>query len=339
MPQFQMIPAAPGFSSQLAAGLGGGVGQGLSAVFQQHLERKRTQAQYKGLLDMLGMGSAPAQGGSQSAALESLSEPAPSPSASLGQTGGMQIRPEQVLAASLVNPQLGSALSNIYQGQQREKTGTEKEFLKSNLESFKESQQKLPEIRNTSLRLNRLDELSKSGELPGPLLAKLNISEGGKVTFPAAFSKEGQEFVKLVVDSAKGAKDSFGSRISNFELDTFLQSLPSLLQTSEGRDAVIRDLKIMNDLNKIHNQAVIDISKQVGFKVDPAQFESLVQQRIGPQAEDLSKQFIKPESVAPSKGLSVEVMQDFLRKAPGTTKEEKIANAKKMARQKGYEVQ
>jgi hypothetical protein len=68
----------------------------------------------------------------------------------------MQIRPEQVLAASLVNPQLGSALSNIYQGQQREKTGTEKEYLKSNLESFKESQQKLPEIRNTNLRLNRL---------------------------------------------------------------------------------------------------------------------------------------------------------------------------------------
>lgn len=262
----------------------------------------------------------------------------PSGSASIP-SQGIQLTPEKVLAATAMNPQLGSALGGIYSGQQRQQAGIEKEYLKSNLGTFKEAQQKLPELKNNDLRLGRLEELSQSGELPGPLFSKINMTKEGTVRFPSLFSKEGQEFTKLIVDSAKGAKDTFGGRITNFELNTFLQSLPSLLQSPEGRDAVIRDLKIMNEITRLHNQAVLDISKETGLKADPAQFESLVQEKIGPQVEELSKQFVRPESAAPSQGLTIEVMQEFLKKAPGKTKEQKIANAKKLAKQKGYDIE
>ena len=106
MPQFQVLPEAPGFGSQLGEALGGGIGQGISASLNQMLEQKKMTS----LLESLGLKGSQQTGGKAS----QISGQTASPSSSIS-----NLTPDQVVAASLVNPQLGNTLSNLYQTQQK----------------------------------------------------------------------------------------------------------------------------------------------------------------------------------------------------------------------------
>ena len=111
MPQIQVLPGAPGFGSQLGQalgmGLGGGLSQGISAGLNQMLQQKQEAQKMQGLMSALGIGAG-SQGGSASIPQASASSGVP------------KLSQEQVLAASIMNPQLAPALSSIYKNQQKE---------------------------------------------------------------------------------------------------------------------------------------------------------------------------------------------------------------------------
>lgn len=117
MPQIQIIPGAPGFGSQLGQALGSGLGQGFSqgiaANLQNMLEQKTQQRKTQQLLSALGIetpSSNPLQ--TPNAAINQASAPRSNKLSPLTQ--------EQILAASLMNPQLAPALASIYKNQQKE---------------------------------------------------------------------------------------------------------------------------------------------------------------------------------------------------------------------------
>lgn len=122
MPQIQILPGAPGFGSQLGQALGGGVSQGISASLNQMLEQKQQQKKTQDLLRSLGV-QLPSEAG---ASIPQASAPA--------QGNLPKLTQEQVLAASIMNPQLAPALSSIYKNQQKE--GKEEESKKIAQESF-----------------------------------------------------------------------------------------------------------------------------------------------------------------------------------------------------------
>jgi hypothetical protein len=101
---FQQAPD-PGQQSALNIGqaFGGGLSQGLSAGLQQFLEQKKIQS----LLGNIGIGTPQASGVGQKG-LEPQSS-----------AGLRNVRPEQILALSTVNPQLGNVLSNLYATEQK----------------------------------------------------------------------------------------------------------------------------------------------------------------------------------------------------------------------------
>ncbi len=113
MPQIQILPGAPGFGSQLGQAMGSGLSQGISAGLSQMLEQKTQQRKTHQLLSALGIGtpsSRPGQTPSESIEQASISS----------KQGFPKLSQEQILAASVMNPQLAPALSSIYKNQQKE---------------------------------------------------------------------------------------------------------------------------------------------------------------------------------------------------------------------------
>ena len=115
-------------------------------------------------------------------------------------------------------------------------------------------------------RLKRISELVDNPKLEQGLHAKTFIGKAGHIRpLIAAFaSKELIEFQKLITEMTSGARDSYGARITNFELETFLNQLPNLASTKEGQKAVVKNLAIMNELNELYATGMKKVFNEAG---------------------------------------------------------------------------
>ena len=111
---------------------------------------------------------------------------------------------------------------------------------------------------------------------------------------------DAQELQKLTVDFIKGAKSYFGPRITEREVQMYLQSIPNLSQSKQGRLKVIENNKIMNEAALVKEQAMRDILKENRGKV-PFDLEDQLEERTKGKLDKLSEQFVAGLSL-PSAG-------------------------------------
>lgn len=126
--------------------------------------------------------------------------------------------------------------------------------------------------------LSRLEELEKEGKLDTPGYVEFLKRSG--FDLPALMSPGSEEFQKIAQTFMRDAKTYLGSRISNFELEQFLKTIPSLSQSPEGRKRVISNLKYFNRVSLEYNKALkeviaendgvppLDLLEQVDEKAD-----------------------------------------------------------------------
>lgn len=69
-------------------------------------------------------------------------------------------------------------------------------------------------------------------------------------------SKETQQFVKTVNDFLSEAKDFFGGRVSNFEVQSFKSRLPNLLNSAEGRRAIIKQMQLIDEYKNAYYESL-----------------------------------------------------------------------------------
>jgi hypothetical protein len=148
-----------------------------------------------------------------------------------------------------------------------------------------------------NLRLERMVELINSGKLPGPLTGSAleALKHGipflgvGLDLFGLA-SPEAQEFKKLQTDFLRDVKKTFGSRVTQQEVQMYLQRIPSLTQSDEGKRRVIRDLSAFNNAALARKNAMDDIiNENGGFR--PAHIDRLIEERAKPQLDEIAKVF------------------------------------------------
>lgn len=144
-----------------------------------------------------------------------------------------------------------------------------------------------------------LEELDKTGKI-GAGIHNLNINPTtGSLIIPALATKEEQAFVKTINDFTVKAKDSYGGRVTNFELDRFMMRLPGLANSKEGRELIMRQMKIINEINTLEKKALQDVFDQYGVRnIDYAEAENIARKRIEPQKEELRKKYLDFEKVA-----------------------------------------
>jgi hypothetical protein len=185
------------------------------------------------------------------------------------------------------------------QEEQQKRTDKEKEYFKLNEPKVMELAQNSRKLKQEEGRYNRLGELfSDPSKFPSSFTAALFTKDGqiNDLVY-SQLTPEAQEAVKLIIDSTSNIKDTYGARVTNFDLQTYLRKLPSLLNSPEGKMRVLRDLKIINQLNQLYENGIQDIFDEAGGtdKIPFSVAEKKYQKKYGTQEKELIDQFVSPE--------------------------------------------
>lgn len=148
---------------------------------------------------------------------------------------------------------------------------------------------------NNDRRLNRMDTLIKRGKLSNPAWHSfLNTLEKGifgfGINLHSLENPDSQEFNKISKEFLKDAKETFGNRLTNLDVDTFLKMVPDLSQSDEGKTRIINNMKAYNEANRIRKNTMDEIIKENNGK-RPLNLELLVEERAGKKLDALAQEF------------------------------------------------
>lgn len=275
-----VLPESPSFGQQFARNLGAGVSQGLGQSF----ENIAAQRKQKMVMSLLGMN--PEQAQSQESGQGQ-------PTRQSQQDPFSRAKAAAVLGEHTLSRVFSEEGKIVEKGRLAKEAAAEPKLL--------EMEDKLRGLEQSGMRFERLSELFSpelEGKFPSALTSAAFTKDGElRPTAAALLSPEAQESVKLVADELSGAKDTFGSRVTNFDLQSYMKRLPTLLNTPDGRRRVLRDLRLMNDINKMHSEGVLDIIDKHGGPggISVSKAERMFRKDFAPRIKELREQFVNPD--------------------------------------------
>ena len=80
------------------------------------------------------------------------------------------------------------------------------------------------------------------------------------------------------------------------DVATYLRGLPSLINTPDGRQRILHQLRTLNQINQLHYSSVLEEVERAGGsdRIALSTAESLAEKRIKNQVDDLRDRFIHP---------------------------------------------
>lgn len=242
---------------------------------------------------------------------------------------------------------------DIFEGMTNaEKVKYQGELSKENRKLYGELNTRKQSLKSDKNRLETLNRLNESGKLPTGLQLMNVDFETGRLKFPAFATPEAQKFVKTVQEFTKNAKESYGARITNFELGAYLAMLPTLANSEEGRRRIIKHMGLMNDLDQLHTDALQEVYKKYGMRnIDSAtaemiageiskdreeaileQIRQLDLEEFSPRGNKVEEvQITEEEKVQPGTRLDKATAAEFVKRTGSKEK------ARELARKLGYE--
>ena len=161
----------------------------------------------------------------------------------------------------------------------KETKGERENFLKD----YQESKRDIDDFK-------RMRELENEGKLNTP--GYLEFLKRAGLDMPALMNEGSEEFKKLEANFLRNAKQYYGGRVTNQEMEQFLKTIPSLSQSPEGRKRVIANLENLARVKMERYQAYKDIKTQ--YKgVIPPDISELVEERLDKKLDNLATQFRK----------------------------------------------
>jgi hypothetical protein len=298
MPQVQILEGVPSFGQKLGRGLGSGISQGLTQSLEEfhkkrQLELETNKFQKLGYPEPLARLAAGATVGGKTEVLKEVLDEFKR--GNLGQfpinNQNIQDTPERVEDNEIQSAIQKSRLQD--QGlTAKEKIARSAERYKTGLPVFQEAGTKLRGMSRDKERIQILDNLNESKRLPHDF-GRLNVDKDGNLHFAFATTPEAQRFVKTLNEFSAGAKDTFGSRVTNFDLQQYLQRFPTLLNSEEGRRQILQQMKIVNDINSIYYKNLKKVYDSAGGvrNIDSDVAESIAEKRSENEIDKLSKKF------------------------------------------------
>ena len=192
----------------------------------------------------------------------------------------------------------------------KERTQLKTELLKQNNAQIKNIEEKVNSKEKQLYRFNQLSSLNDSGKLPSGL-ERLNINwTTGDIRFPALANAETQLFVKTINDFTTEAKDTYGARVTNFELGAFMKRLPTLANTEEGRRLILAQMENMGQIDYLREKALQDVYDHYGTqKIDYATARKIANEKMKPDLDKLKakqKNIVKAQEIYEAKTLAPE---------------------------------
>lgn len=252
--------------------------------------------------------------GSQAPSIEqrgmaALKQPAKTPEQKMGQQVLAQAKQpagsaafvdqtrDKILSTQPVNKFQQSLYKEAKKQEIKQKHAEMKEASKENREYIKDQYDAGREAHENDLRLGRLEKLARSEKLSRPRFAGLldTVAHGvfgHGINLKSLLSPETEEFDKVSKEMIKGAKSIFGSRITDQDLKTFLNMIPNISQSREGKLRVIHQMKLFNEGVHVRKQAMNDIIRD-NNGIAPKDLKNLVEDRIQPRLNDIAQRYVQ----------------------------------------------
>jgi len=321
----------PSFGESLGKALGGGI-QGFSEQFLKGMDTRQKMKNDELLaerLEQLGIDKKLAQfypkasKGGQTAIIQKGLENQERETETISPTGEVSVQEESEQEELPIPKSPDIGLTN------KERTKREDTRYPVNVKAHQDAENKYSSLEKEGLSWDQLDTLNQSGELPNKFGKAFNVNwKTGELRLPGAASPEAELFVKTINDFTTKAKDSFGARVTNFELNRFLKRLPGLMNSDEGRAIIIKQMKTINEIDKLQEKSLLDTFEKAGGvrKLDLDQAtrhakKSSKKERDNLIAEykdlDKSLEEIKGQFASPNKTPGATVKQKQISKIPG----------------------
>jgi hypothetical protein len=173
-----------------------------------------------------------------------------------------------------------------------ERVKREKERFNTGLKRYEESGVRLRGLARDKERLDIINRLNDSEKLPKGF-GRINVKADGTLRAPFLASPEAQQFVKTLNEFSAGAKDTYGSRVTNFDLQQYMLRYPNLLNSKQGRKRVVDQMKLVNQINSIYYKNLKKVYDTAGGvrKIDADKAERFAEQFSEPKIADLSSRF------------------------------------------------
>jgi len=179
----------------------------------------------------------------------------------------------------------------------KERIAEQREIDKETLPYYDEVMKTYKGSKETERRIGRMEELTRKGDLDSPQFSSLldTVSKGifgFGINLDALRSPDSQEFKKLSVEFLKNAKNLFGPKVTQSEIEMFMQMVPTLQQSDKGKLRIINNMKAYADADKIKKTSMNQIIKENRGR-RPLNLETLVEGRTEEQLDALAQQFKK----------------------------------------------
>jgi len=193
-------------------------------------------------------------------------------------------------------PQLAqmSALSGLpgriaqqEQARRQQERSREVEAFKSTNEYREKILSDYEASKSTINRLNRLETLNKENKLTTPLMAKLSEHLG--IPLSVLSNPASEEFQKVSQDLMSNITKYYGNRILQVEVENFLKTIPTLMNSKEGKERVIKNMKLLLEPSKIAYDAYKEVGKESGKT--PMDLHEKVLEKMEPKLEKLAEEF------------------------------------------------
>jgi len=198
---------------------------------------------------------------------------------------------------------------NLFQGlKSSERVKRQESFRKENNPIILENIETNRGLKKRASDLKQMKQLNDSGKLTSGLARVFNVRDDGSVRFNALASVEDQDYIKLVADQIKGAKDAIGARPTVFSLDSFLKTWPTLSNTNEGRDLINQVISVKTQLEKLRSDALKDVYNEYGAQnIDPATAQKIANQSTKAEEDALYEQL---ENIYPAFQRQQQIQKD-----------------------------
>ena len=154
---------------------------------------------------------------------------------------------------------------------------------------------------NTGVQLDALNEIfsqANDDEFPSTIMAGIFTKDGQlNPVFESQLSPTANRAAKIIADQIRGIKSELGSQISGFEVQQWLNRLPKLLMSPEGRREVTRDLRVFNKMNEHFQRGVLDIIDREGGagKISMSKAKKVYRKENADEINEMRDLYIRPD--------------------------------------------
>jgi len=148
----------------------------------------------------------------------------------------------------------------------------------------------------TKPKLMQLQKLVSDEELIGPTPAVFLETLG--IPLGALEDPSSELYQKVSLDLLKGLPETFGNRIMKVEVDNFLKTIPTLLNSPEGRRMITSNMLKLGEMKQVFYNEMRKQQKEALEKNKfPRDFQQSVFDQVKPQVDRINEEFVKMSEI------------------------------------------